>query len=147
MDPDDVNGFNTLTTTEEKIALAIKLQMFPTEVKVSAETYSRDADRTANYELEELVLVNAKAKPEFTWSYLKYEYAKNLLEECAFKYNYKDSEGEIVPITAPVISIYFNDLIGARTINAYLGQSIDGVLGEYNGQLYWRDFRIAFPER
>ena len=147
MDPSDTNNFRSLTTEEEKIALAIKLQMFPTEVRVSAETYSRDADRTANYELEELVLVNAKAKPEFTWSYLKYEYAKNLLEECAFKYDYKNTEGEIVPITAPAIIVYFNDLIGARTIDAYLGQSIDGVLEEYNGQLYWRDFRIAFPER
>ena len=68
MDPSDINNFKSLTTEEEKIALAIKLQMFPTEVSVSAETYSRDADRTANYELEELVLVNAKVKPEFTWS-------------------------------------------------------------------------------
>ena len=55
--------------------------------------------------------------------------------------------GEIQPEEAPNIAITYNDFTGIRTIQTYLGQTIDGTLVEYDGVLYWEGFRIAFPER
>lgn len=126
---------------------SIENQMFPTEVTLTSETYSRDASRTADYELENLIIVNRKAKPVFTWDIIKADYVKNLLSFLDYTYNFKNANGEIVPVDAEDITVEYYDLTGLRTIVAYLGQTIDGTLVEYNGVLYWRSFRIAFPER
>ena len=122
-------------------------QMLPTEVMLTSETYSRDAERTADYELEELTLVNRKAKPEFTWSLIKTEYVAALLQFLGYDYNFKSGEGIILPQLADIINVTYLDFIGMRTIEAYLGQTIEGTLVEYDGVTYWQDFRIAFPER
>lgn len=136
------------TWTDKQIQdYSIENQMFPTEVTLTSETYSRDASRTADYELENLIIVNRKAKPVFTWDIIKADYVKNLLSFLNYTYNFKNTEGEIVPVDAEDISVEYYDLTGLRTIVAYLGQTIDGTLVEYNGVLYWRSFRIAFPER
>ena len=134
-------------TEEQKIAYAIQHHMLPTEVKETAETYCRDAERTANYELENITNVNAKAKPEFTWSLLKAVYVQRLLEFIGYTYNYKNSSNVIIPKTAVTIKITYLDFIGMRTIDTYLGQTIEGTLVEYDGVQYWENFRIAFPER
>lgn len=146
-------------TEEEKISFALENKMFPTEVKLTSETYCRNSDRTANFELENINNVNAKAKPEFTWQLLKAVYVQRLLDFLEFKYDYKDSEGDIQPVDAPLIQVTYLDFNGMRTINAYLGASIEGTLKEYISQevvnnayvqvrtQYWEDFRIAFPER
>ena len=128
-------------------AYSIANKMYPSEVVVSAEVYSQDAERTANFEMEKLTIVNAKAKPEFTWSLIKAAYVTRLMSKVKFKYDYKDEYGDIKPEEAPTLSITYQDFTGLRTINAYLGQSISGTLVEYDGVLYWQDFRIAFPER
>lgn len=149
-DPQDVNGFHNLPTEQAKINKAIQLKMFPTEVKLSAETYCRNSDRTADYELEIIQNINAKAKPEVTWSLIKAEYIENLLNFLGWKYDYKQTiEGiqVIVPENAPTIMVQYYDFVGTRTIKAYTGQSIEGTLVEYEGVLYWENFRIAFPER
>lgn len=136
------------TWTDKQIQdYSIENQMFPTEVTLTSETYSRDASRTADYELENLVIVNRKAKPVFTWDIIKADYVKNLLSFLNYTYDFKNAEGEIVPVDAEDITVEYYDLTGLRTIVAYLGQTIDGTLVEYNGVLYWRSFRIAFPER
>ena len=132
---------------QEKISFALNNKMFPSEVKVTSEVYCRDAERTANYELENITNVNAKAKPEFTWNMLKADYAKKLLDFLGFHYNYKNNNNTIIPEPAPVIDVTYRDFNGMRTIKAYLGQTIDGVLREYSNVLYWESFRIAFPER
>lgn len=146
-------------TEEEKISFALEKKMFPTEVKLTSETYCRNSDRTANYELENITNVNAKAKPEFTWQLLKAEYVQRLLTFLNFRYNYKDEDGDIQPESAPVVQVTYLDFNGMRTINAYLGATIEGTLKEYVSQeivnnayvqvrtQYWEDFRIAFPER
>lgn len=134
-------------TDAEKIAYAIEHCMYPTEVKLTSETYSRNSERSANYVLKRLREVNAKAKPEFTWSMIKTEYVANLLNFLQFHYDYTNSEGEIVPEEAIVIKVTYLDFNGMRTIEAYLGQTMDGTLVEYNGQTYWQNFRVAFPER
>ena len=121
--------------------------MFPTSVGAISETYSRDAERTADYELENLTIVNRKAKPEFTWQLIKAEYVVNLLSFLGYTYDFKDFEGVVVPREADTIVITYIDFIGIRTINSYLGQTIEGTLVEYEGVLYWENFRIAFPER
>lgn len=137
---------------------SIEHQMYPTEVKLSSEQYSRDAERTADYELETLTIVNAKAKPEFTWSIIKATYVKNLLDFLVYKYNFKSPiTDEIIPVEAADILVTYWDFNGQRTIHSYLGQTLDGTLVEYrqynpNTQLnedvlYWENFRIAFPER
>lgn len=147
-EPDlDITGWS-----EEKIQeYSIKHGMFPTEVTLTSETYSRDADRTADYELMSLVIVNRKSKPVFTWNMISATYVKNLMDFLNYKYDFKDAEGNIIPENAAVISITYQDYVGIRTINAYLGQTIDGTLEEYYesnvAKLYWRNFRIAFPER
>ena len=136
------------TWTDKQIQdYSIENQMFPTEVTLTSETYSRDASRTADYELENLVIVNRKAKPVFTWDIIKADYVKNLLSFLDYTYNFKNADGEIVPVDAEDITVEYYDLIGLRTIVAYLGQTIDGTLVEYDGVLYWRSFRIAFPEK
>ena len=144
MDPDT---FDPLWTEEQIIEKSIEKGMFPSEVLLTSETYSRDAERTADYELEQLQIVNRKAKPEFTWNLIKYDYIKNLFSELEYHYNFKNNEGIIIPEDAPVISILYYDFVGQRLINAYLGQTIEGTLVEYNGIMYWENLRIAFPER
>lgn len=139
----------TLPTDAAKIAKSLELQMYPTEVTLTAETYSKDAERTADYELEDLVLINRKSKPEFTWELIKAEYVKKLLMFLNYKDNYKVGD-DIVPVNAPTYSIEYWDFIGTKTITAYLGQTITAQLKEYLvnnvATLYWQDFRIAFPE-
>lgn len=121
--------------------------MFPTEVGLTSETYSRDAERTADYELEELTIVNRKAKPEFTWSLIRADYVANLMQFLGYNYDFKDASGDITPIKAPEIVVTYKDFVGMRTISAYLGQTIEGVLVEYDDVQYWENFRLAFPER
>lgn len=134
-------------TEEQKIAYALSHKMFPTEVKLTSETYSRNSERSANYVLKRLVEVNAKAKPEFTWSLLKAEYVTRLLTFLQYHYDYTNSEGDIVPEDALLIKVKYLDFTGIRTIEAYLGQTLEGTLVEYDGVQYWENFRIAFPER
>ena len=126
---------------------SIDNQMMPTEVSLMSETYSRDAERTADYELENLTIVNRKAKPEFTWSLIKAVYVEALMTFLDYKYNFKGSDGYIVPEESAEILVTYIDFTGERTINAYIGQTIEGTLLEYEGVLYWQNFRIAFPER
>ena len=125
----------------------ISKQMFPTEVALTSETYSRDAERTADYELENLILVNRKAKPEFIWSLIRAEYVESLLSFLNYTYEFKNAAGDIVPVEAPSIIVTYKDFTGMRTIEAYLGQTLDGTLVEYDDVQYWENFRIAFPER
>ena len=140
----------TLPTDAEKVAKSIELQMYPTKVTLYAETYSKDAERTANYELEDLVLVNRKSKPEFTWDIIKASYVQKLLAFLNYKNSYYNNDNEIVPVDAPIYSIEYYDFVGTVTIKAYLGQTMQADLQEYmvNGvmTLFWEDFRIAFPE-
>lgn len=134
--------------SEEEIQeYSISKQMFPTEVGLTSETYSRDAERTADYELEDLTIVNRKAKPEFTWSLIAAEYVEALMGFLSYTYVFKDAAGDIVPRSAPDYLITYKDFTGIRTIHAYLGQTIEGTLVEYDGVQYWENFRIAFPER
>lgn len=129
------------------IEKSIRARMFPSEVALTSETYSRDSDRTADYELENLVIVNRKAKPEFTWALISAAYVAKLLAFLNYTYDFKNDADVIIPVEAEDISITYQDFTGIRTINAYLGQTLDGVLVEYNDELYWENFRIAFPER
>ena len=139
--------FNSTWDEDIIVARSIRAQMFPTEVALTSETYSRDSERTADYELENITLVNRKAKPEFTWSLIKASYVANLLLFLGYTYDFKNDDGVIVPVEAQNISVTYRDFTGMRTIDAYLGQTLDGVLVEYEGVLYWQNFRIAFPER
>lgn len=140
----------TLTTDDAIKRYSISKQMYPTSVNVSAEVYSRDTERTANYELETLVLVNRKVKATFNWSVLKATYAKALLEFLNYTPSFKNDDGDVVPRDADLFEITFWDLTGERTVKAYLGQTITCELKEYiaNGEpvLYWEDFEISFPE-
>ena len=130
-----------------KMEYSLRNQMFPTEVNNTSETYSRDAERTADYELEDLLIVNRKTKPEFTWQLIKAEYVQKLLNFLNYHYDFKNADGDIVPEDAPNIEIIYYDFVGTRNINTYLGQTISGTLVVYNDTLYWENFRIAFPER
>lgn len=141
------DNFNPLWDDSTLVERSIRAQMFPTEVALTSETYSRDAERTADYELENLTIVNRKAKPEFTWSLIRADYVENLFAELGYTYDFKNDEDIIIPVEAVAYTITYRDFMGMRTINAYLGQTIEGVLVEYNGVLYWQNFRIAFPER
>lgn len=134
-------------TEQEIMAYSIAKLMLPTSVGTISETYSRDADRTADYELENLTIVNRKAKPEFTWQLIRADYVSKLLAFLGYNYNFKNAEGIVIPVEAANISVTYFDFIGVRTIDAYLGQTIEGILVEYEGVLYWENFRIAFPER
>ena len=139
---------NISTWTDEAIqSYSIEHYMFPTSVDLISETFSRDSGRTADYELKYLTIVNRKSKPQFTWDIIKAEYVEKLLTFLNYSYDFKNTAGEIVPIDAEDINITYKDFIGMRTIVSYLGQTIEGTLEEYNGNLYWRNFRIAFPER
>lgn len=139
---------NITSWTEAEIqSYSIDNIMYPSNVVLTSETYSRDSERTADYELEYLMLVNRKAKPEFTWDMLRADYARNLLNFLNYNYNFKNSEGIIVPVKADNITVTYWDFIGERTIISYLGQTIEGTLLEYEGVQYWQSFRIAFPER
>ena len=144
MDPEH---YDSNWTDAEVITKSIQKQMFPVEVFLTSETYSRDAERTADYELENLTLVNRKAKPEFTWTLIKYTYVQNLFAELNYTYDFMDTDNVIIPQEAPNIAITYYDFVGIRTIQTYLGQTISGTLREYNGELFWENLRIAFPER
>ena len=141
---------SALTTEDAIKRYSINKQMYPTSVDISAEVYSRDTERTANYELETLVLVNRKVKATFTWSVIKASYVKSLLEFLNYTPSFKNSDGDIEPRDADLFDITFWDLTGERTIKAYLGQTIDSELKEYivNGEslLYWEEFSIEYPE-
>lgn len=134
-------------TDQEIMNYSIRKLMLPTSVGTISETYSRDAERTADYELENLTIVNRKAKPEFTWQLIRADYVANLLAFLQYTYDFKNATGVIVPVEAPNISVTYYDFVGVRTIDAYLGQTIEGTLVEYDDILYWENFRIAFPER
>lgn len=121
--------------------------MYPSSVQLTSETYSRDAERTADYELENLTIVNRKAKPEFTWDLIRAEYVKNLFEFLHYDYDFKDASGIVNPRDSQDITISYYDFIGMRVITAYMGQTVEGTLVEHEGILYWENFRIAFPER
>lgn len=141
-------GLSIAGWTEKQIqTYSINKMMFPTEVNLTSETYSRDAERTADYELEFLTLVNRKSKPEFIWNHIRADYVENLMSFLGYTYNFKNSENVVIPVPAPDILVQYQDFVGERTIHSYLGQTIDGVLIETDGVLYWQNFRIAFPER
>ena len=149
-EPANNAGWRSLSTDQEKVDYAIAHKMYPSSVHIIAETYSRDAERMANYELERLTLVNAKAKVEITWDWLSYDYAVNLLSFLAFTYNYHDPLDPtiIVPREAPSIQIQTHDLTGTRTFSCYIGQTIEGELkASGDNKLYWESLRIAFIER
>lgn len=131
----------------EKEQYSIDNQMYPTEVTIESETYSRNAERTADYELVNLLLVNRKAKPTFTWDLLRHDYLKALLLFLGYTYDFKDDNGVVVPVEAEDIAVTYIDLVGERTINAYLGQTIQCTLVVYDGVLYAQNVQIAFPER
>lgn len=134
-------------TLEEQKQKALSLKMLPESYKVTAETYCRNSERTANFELENITNVNAKSKPEFNWSLLRAEFLTNLLTFLKFRHNYKNDSGEVVPEEAPKLKINFRDLLGERTVETYLGATIETTLVEYNDVQYWQDLRLAFPER
>ena len=134
-------------TTAEIVRYSLEHQMYPSEVHLTAETYSRDAERTADYELEYLVLINRKSKPEFTWNLIKKEYVEKLLAFLNYNYNFKNGEGIVIPREADEIIVQYQDFTGSRSIVSYLGQTIEGTLVEYEGVQYWENFRISFPER
>lgn len=134
-------------TDDQKSQYCIDHLMQPTEVILTSETYSRDAERTADYELMELLIVNRKAKPEFVWRMLKTEYVSELLRELKYAYDFVDNRGIVTPKLSEDILITYQDFTGERTIKAYLGQTLEGTLVEYEGVTYWENFRIAFPEK
>lgn len=139
--------FNAQWTDEQIQQYSIRNQMFPSEVALTSETYSRDAERTSDYELENLTIVNRKSKPEFTWGIIKASYVVRLMQFLGYHYNFKDTDDVVVPEEAPTYDISYMDFTGLRTIQSYLGQTLQGTLVEYGGELYWENFRIAFPER
>lgn len=134
-------------TEAQREQYSIENHMYPTEVSLASETYSRNAERTADYELVNLLLVNRKAKPTFTWDLLKHEYFKALLLFLGYTYNFKDAEGVVFPVEAEAILVTYMDFIGERTIVAYLGQTIECSLIVYNDELYLQNVQISFPER
>ena len=141
--PNEVQGFSE----EELIQYSYENLMYPTSVTLNVETYSRNAERTANYELGEFYIVNCKAKPEFEWDIIRQEYVAKLLEFVGFTHDFKDDSGEVVPQKAPTIQIEYLDFTGIRTASTYLGQTLDGTFEVMDDVLYVRNFRIAFPER
>ena len=139
----DISGWSTQQIQD----YSISKKMFPTAVGLVSETYSRNAERTADYELENLTIVNRKAKPEFTWTLIEANYVTELFNFLDYTYNFVGNDGDVVPVEAPKIRIEYYDFVGLRIIDAYLGQTIEGTLVEYDGNLYWENLRIAFPER
>lgn len=143
---DEFGKSHLFWTDEEVDQVSISSQLYPSSVVTTSETYSRDAERTADYELEDITVVNRKAKIEIEWNIIKYDYVVQLMSFLEYNYNFK-VDNVITPIKAPTYTIVYNDFIGQRTMDTYLGQTIDGTLEEYEGTKYWRNFRIAFPER
>lgn len=143
---DEFGKSRLLWTDAEVDQVSIFSLLYPTSVVTTSETYSRDAERTADYELEDLTVVNRKAKIEIEWNIIKYEYVVRLMSFLGYNYDFK-VDNIITPVKAPTFTIIYNDFIGQRTMDTYLGQTIDGTLEEYEGTKYWRNFRIAFPER
>lgn len=143
----DPESYMSSWTDEELLLESLSKCMLPSEVRLTSETYSRDAERTADYELEELTFVNRKAKPEFTWGLIRADYVERLFNFLGYTYDFKNADGVVIPVKAADLSITYRDFTGLRTINAYLGQTIEGTLIEEGGVLYWENFRIAFPER
>lgn len=133
-------------TQEDIDYVSTSMQIYPTSVTTTSETYSRDASRTADYELENITVVNRKAKIEIEWNIIKYDYVVRLMSFLDYNYNFK-VDNIVTPTKAPTFTIAYYDFIGLRTMDTYLGQTIDGVLEEYEGIKYWRNFRCAFPER
>ena len=133
----------------QQVAQAISLKMLPTEYKVTADTYCKDIDRTSDYELENITNINYKVKPEFTWRMIRADYLAKLLTFVKLKDDYKvgNVENIVTPEAAPIIRVTFNDLMRERTIDAYLGQSIEVSFVEYDNVLYVEEVRLAFPER
>lgn len=144
MDPDYNWGSLSL---QEQINRAASLKMLPSSYKNNGETYCRNADRTANNELQRIENVNYKSKVEFTWKYLEPLYLSRLLTFLQFKDNYKNAQGDVQSEDAPMIKVTYVDFLRERTIDAYLGQSIDAELVEYDNKQYWESLRLAFPER
>lgn len=134
-------------TEAECVNRALKEHMIPTSYKVNCETYCKDADRTSDYELENIKNVNYKCKPEFVWQYLKPIYLSNLLSFIHFKDTYYDQQGIIQPENAPIFKVYFRDILRVKEIKAYLGATIDVELVEHEGEQYWSSVRLAFPEK
>lgn len=135
-------------TDAQILEISVDAEVYPTSVQLDTEQYSRNAERSAVYELGILEIVNCKAKPSFTWSVIKAEYVQRLMNELSFDYDFKDSNGNVIPRVANPISVTYCDFVGMRTINAYLGQTISGELIHMsNGDIYWSNFRIGFPER
>lgn len=157
----ELNKAESSWTEEDINTISRERCLYPTSVTLTSEAYSRNASRTADYELEELQIVNRKAKPEFTWDIIKSIYVQRLMQELQYTYGFKNATGDIIPIDAPTFEIAYTDFVGTRTIQTYLGQTIDGTLEEYHETpktrlgadqfsapaTYWRNFRIAFPER
>ncbi len=158
----ELNKAESSWTEEDINTISRERCLYPTSVALTSETYSRNASRTADYELETLQIVNRKAKPEFTWDIIKSVYVQRLMQELQYTYGFKrDEDNSIIPIEAPTFEITYTDFVGTRTIKTYLGQTIDGTLEEYHETpktrlgadqfeapaTYWRNFRIAFPER
>lgn len=158
----ELNKDESSWTEEDINTISRERCLYPTSVTLTSETYSRNASRTADYELETLQIVNRKAKPEFTWDIIKSVYVQRLMQELQYTYGFtRDDDNSIIPIEAPKFKITYTDFVGTRTIEAYLGQTIDGTLEEYHETsktrlgadqfsapaTYWRNFRIAFPER
>lgn len=142
----ELGKLRSLWTDEEVDQVSTSSQLYPSSVVTTSETYSRDAERTADYELEDITVVNRKAKIEIEWNIIKYDYVVQLMAFLEYTYNFKIDD-VITPVKAPTFVIAYNDFIGQRTMDTYLGQTIDGTLEEYEGVKYWRNFRIAFPER
>lgn len=132
---------------EQKQEYSLEHCMYPTEVVLTSETYSRNANRTADYELGDFEIINRKAKPEFVWDIIKHEYVQKLLTFLNYTYEFKNSEGVVIPKSADSFQVEYLDFIGVRLIKAYLGQTIEGTFEVNNDVLYVRNFRIAFPER
>lgn len=133
-------------TYNQQVQEAIKRLMLPTTYKINSETYCNNSDRTANYELEKIINVNYKSKPEFVWNKLPVEYLENFLSFIGFRTNYL-VDGTFITEEAPVIKVTYRDIVGVRTIRAYLGQSIEAEVVEYDGKQYYDQLRLAFPER
>ena len=134
-------------TTSEMVEYSLSKHMYPTSVEVDSETYSRNAERTADYELLNLLLVNRKAKATFTWDLLEADYVKKLFQFLNYTYDFKDAEGVIVPVEAEDILITYIDLTGERTMITYLGQTIHCEFVVYDDVLYAQNLTISFPER
>lgn len=141
--PEAVQGM----TANEMVQYSLEHCMYPSEVHIESETYSRNAERTADYELLNLLLVNRKAKPSFTWDLLKLEYLQKLLTYLNYTYNFKDAAGVIMPKEADDITVTYYDITGERTIKAYLGQTISCQIVVCEEELFVRNLELAFPER